>query len=355
MAVTIRDIARVTGVSVTTVSHALRGRGRVAPATRERILQTADELGYLANIHAQRLASGRSRTLAIEVSGFITPQHASPLIPDSAYFLDLLNGASATAAQLGYLLVLAPAELALEQLGRLAIDGAVIVDPTGDEPLLRALAENNQPLVTTGRPTRGQHRPPVVDNDHRSTAVEALDHMTCCGFSRPALITTATTRSYTADIVAAYQDWMTDRGMNPVIENLPEPPIETIAAAALGRLLDSQEPPDAIYASYDRLALGILQEAHRRKIPVPQQLGIASAVDSDALRLTSPPITGVSLYPEEIGREAIRFLVDMIENRERPGEDIRVPTTLIARESTSGKWGATPGASDICGEREQRS
>ena len=103
----IYDIARTIGVSITTVSHALTGRGRVSPATRERILQAAAEIGYTANPHARSLVSGRSRTIAIQVAGFTSSMSSSSLLPDAAYYMELLNGAAVAAASHDYAIMLA--------------------------------------------------------------------------------------------------------------------------------------------------------------------------------------------------------------------------------------------------------
>ena len=111
MAPNIYDIAREAGVSITTVSHAFTGRGRVAPLTRERILQVAAAIGYTANPHAQNLASGRSRTLAIQVAGFTARQTSGVLLPDAAYYMDLLNGAASAAAESDYAIMLTPLRL----------------------------------------------------------------------------------------------------------------------------------------------------------------------------------------------------------------------------------------------------
>src|ERR1700744_3207119 len=106
----IHDIARGAGVSITTVSHSLNGRGRVQPETRRRVLRTAKRLGYTANAHARRLATGKNMTLALQVAGF----GEEALIPDSAYYIQVLNDASAAALALGYTPMLVPSGDALD-------------------------------------------------------------------------------------------------------------------------------------------------------------------------------------------------------------------------------------------------
>ena len=333
MTADIRDIAKAAGVSVTTVSHSLSGRGRVAPATRGRVLDIAKRLGYTANVHAQRLASGRSRTLAIQVAGFASDGGENLLLPDAAYFMDVLNGAASAAAKNGYAILLAPYDVQARQIHPLAIDGAIIVDPGADEMLAPVLLERGTALVTTGRPMSGAADPPWVDNDHGGLAREMLEHMTAMGYARPAVMATTRSRSYVADILHAYDEWCAVAGVKPRVVELPEPPSEDAAARAAHRLLTGRNRPDVVYATYDRLALGILREAQRLGIAVPDELGIASAVDSDALRWASPHITATFLDARRIGAEAVRLLLDCIEGREA-GAGVVVSGRVLPRSST---------------------
>jgi DNA-binding LacI/PurR family transcriptional regulator len=334
----IRDVAEAAGVSVTTVSHALSGRGRVAPATRERVLRIAEEVGYTANAHAQRLVSGRSRTLAIQVAGFSAAGH-SQLMPDAAFFLDVLNGAAEAAAAREYDLVLAPYDLDPRRTQSLAIDGAVVVDPQGDELLLRLLPDRGVPVVTTGRPTEGDVRFPWIDNDHAALTVDVLDHFLEMGYTRPAIMATTASRSYVADILGAYAAWTRDRGVRPAVVELEEPPTEAAAARAAQRLLTRAQPPDAVYATYDRLALGVLRQAQKLGLSVPGDVGIASAVDGDTLHWVEPNITAATLNPGLIGSQAVEVLIDLAEGRP-VAPSAMVPARIDVRASTQRRDGA---------------
>lgn len=334
MTANIHDIAEAAGVSVTTVSHSLSGRGRVADATRTRVLRIAEQLGYTANVHAQRLASGRSRTLAIQVAGFTTVSSQNLLLPDAAYFMDVLNGAASAAAEQDYAILLAPYDVEAKQMHPLAIDGAIIVDPAGDEMLATVLPERGTPLVTTGRPTRSAAAFPWVDNNHSKLAREMLEHMVAMGYSRPAVMATTPSRSYVADIIDGYTHWARQAGVQPVIVELPEPPTEDAAARAAHRLLSGPDRPDVVFATYDRLALGVLLQAQRLGIAVPDELGIASAVDSDSLRWTNPNITAAFLNARRIGSEAVRLLIELVEEREPARRRVVVPGRIEARAST---------------------
>ena len=336
MTVTIRDVALAAGVSVTTVSHVLNQQGRVSKDTRTRVQRVAANLGYRANVHAQQLVTRRSRTLAIQVARAAEPSTATSLIPNSEYFLELLNGAAERADDLGYALILTPPGVSAETINAFSVDGAVIVDPRGDEPLFTARSDARK-LVTTGRPLSGPARAAfAVDNDHRAAAIEMLDHLAAQGFQRPALVVTDTTRSYTADMTAGYLEWAQKRGIEPVVVEVSGEG-QTRGARALLHLAGLDTQTDSIYASSEDLALDLLHELHRESLSVAGDIGLCSAVDSNALQLTSPTITGMSLHPREIGRCATELVVDLIEGIRETAQEpvtVTVPTQLLVREST---------------------
>jgi DNA-binding LacI/PurR family transcriptional regulator len=331
---TIRDVAEAAGVSITTVSHVLSGNGRIAEATRRRVEQAVADLGYRPNVHAQQLVTRRSRTLAVQVACFTGDTSSSALIPRSDYFLDLLNGAAAAAAERGYALILTPPNADAATVEEFAVDGVIIVDPRGDEPLFAERWHHPRRMVTTGRPTLVEPVVAVVDNDHRAAAGAMLDHLAEQGYRRPALMITSTARSYTSDMLEAYTAWTAARGVEPVVVRVDEPPTEHAAAEALRELLDRDPRPDAVYASSEDLALGVLHEAQRRGLSVPEELGVCSAVDSSVLQLTSPQVTGTFLNPRDIGRAAAGALLDLVEDSRAAPHDIAVPVELFARGST---------------------
>jgi DNA-binding LacI/PurR family transcriptional regulator len=326
----IRDIAAAAGVSITTVSHALNGKGRLPVATRERVARVASELGYTAHPQARGLATGRSMLLGLEVGGF----GSQLLVPEFSYFLELVNAAAAGAAEEGYGLVLAPGRTA-GQLTRLSVDGAVVVDPVGDEPLVRELAERGAPVVTTGRLQSGAEVP-WVDSDHRGGARQVLDHLAERGYRRPALLGTADGPSYAADALAGYRDWCADHGVEPLVVPVVVDGTEAAAFEATETLLARADPPDALYVTLDRMAVGALLAAAAAGLSVPGDLGIASLTDSRSLQATQPAVTALDLNPARIGREAVRLLIAHVEGREAPAS-VQVEAKLMPRESTAGR------------------
>lgn len=326
----IKEVAAAAGVSVTTVSHALNDKGRLPEATRQRVRAIADQLGYRPNATARNLVVGRTGLIGLVVS-----QHGGPpfAVTDFAYFGQLMLAASTAAIGEGYALVLAPADGALAPQGGIAVDGAIIVDPVRDDPLVSALGRAGITVVTTGR-MLGDDRSCWVDNDHIAGTRSMLDHLQRCGAERIALMTSPLEISYTFDVERAYRDWCASERVEPLVK-APELGLsERAGYAAAGELLSLPEPPDAIFATYDRLAYGTLMAAEARGVRVPDDLLLATtATESQAPEQARPALTTLNLNPEEIGRAAASLLIALLDDEE-PARHVVVPHRVVVRAST---------------------
>ncbi|HEU4657382.1 MAG TPA: LacI family DNA-binding transcriptional regulator [Capillimicrobium sp.] len=348
----IRAVAEAAGVSVTTVSHALNGKGRLPDATRRRVQEVARELGYRPNATAQALAGGRSRLLGLAVSQAEDEPFA---LSDFAYFATLMSAATSAALEHGYALVLVHDDDRGEQIwSQVNVDGAVIVDPIPGNRLLEAVRERELPLVTTGR-IPGDEDGYWVDNDHVAGMRSMLDHLARQGAERVALMTTPPKTSYTADALHAYESWCADTGVEPRIAWLDGGLTEGSGYEAATSLLRGDDPPDAIYSSLDRPALGALLAAHALGIAVPDELLVAGCTDSNAGRAAEPALTALGLQPERIGQLAVELLVDLVEGREPARHHLHVPTRVIARGSTRRRQRAAVSPPAAAGAAARRS
>jgi DNA-binding LacI/PurR family transcriptional regulator len=327
----IKDVAIAAGVSATTVSHALNGKGRLPPGTRERVHRIAEELGYRPNATARHLAGGKTGVLALAVSpGAGTPDTLS----DFAYFMQLMTAATAAAFERGYALVLAPAQSDGARWLSVDIDGAIVIDPVPDDPQVQALRDREAPVVTTGRVPGEEAASPWVDNDHGAATRSVLDHLARRGARRIALVMPPATISYVLDVRTAYAAWCAARGAEPLIAVAGKNLTEGAGYLAGQELLELPERPDAIYATLDRLALGVLLAAQAKGVRVPVDMLVAGNTDSEAGRWARPSLTALNLHPEQIGHHAVELLVDLVEGRQPANPRILVPTRLIARGST---------------------
>ena len=340
----IRQVAAAAGVSVTTVSHALNGKGRLPQETRDRVQEIAQQLGYRPNATARNLAGGKTGLLGLVIS---QPADIRFALSDFAYFTYLTAAASAAALDRGYALVLTPSDVGLGAAVGVAVDGAIVVDPVEGDPLVEELREASMPLVTTGRVVGDDPGNAWVDNDHIAATRSVLDHLGRRKARRIALMTTPTVISYSVDVERAYREWCAEHDVEPLITKTDQQLTESAGYAAASELLSLPTPPDAIFASYDRLAFGALLAANARGVQVPDELLLAmTATESSHGQSTGPSVTALNLHPDQIGQRAVELLIDIVEGRAEGGH-VLVPTAIIPRASTK-----RPGASRAAQKNE---
>lgn len=325
----IRDVARVADVSVTTVSHALNGKGRLTDETRERVRRVATELGYRPSSSARNLVSRRTGLLGLAVS---EASWSTMGLNNFEYFTYLMLGATTAALDLGYALVLTPSHQDLVQ--DIPVDGAIVVDPMPSDPLIQQLRAADIPVVSAGRDLDDPSFTSWVDNDHVSGTRSVLDHLHRRGARRTALLTSSTRISYTYDTEQAYVAWCEEHDVEPLIRRTKRGPVESEAFDAAIEMLSLPDPPDAIYTTYSRLAFGAAVAAHGQGVSIPDDLMVVMTATEAATANVSPvPITAINLHPERLGRDAAELLVAQIEGRDTtPPHMIR--TRIVARTST---------------------
>ena len=326
-------MAASAGVSQTTVSHALSGKGRLPDATRERVIRIADELGYRPNASARNLVQGKTGLVGMAVS--TSPE--SPFgLSDFEYFVQLIGAASGAIVEHGRSLVIEGTETGSEAFADVELDGAIVVDPVDGDPLLSSLRSRGVPVVTTGREDDEDEeaRRCWVDNDHRSATIAMMKHLEESGAERLGLICGYQFTSYSRDVLAGYRAWCEESGQSPMVALAEGGLSENSGREAAEKLLGLPSPPDAIYSTLDQVAIGVLGAARARSLSVPGDLLVACGTDSPLSRLANPPITSVDFYPEKIGRTAVEMLVGLIDGADDYPAPVTVETRLLPRRST---------------------
>lgn len=324
----INDVAQDAGVSVTTVSHALNGKGRIDASTVERVKEAAARLGYRANPAASNLRGGRSGLIGIAYSS----SEMSVALTDLAHFVSLFSRASVAALGLGYSLVLTSASV--EALERIPLEGMILIDPIQNDPILNYLKNKKIPVVTVGRdPSASMENSYWVDNDLVANTHEMLDHLHSKGARRIALLSPPPIYSYSQDIIASYLSWVKLHHLPILIEETRGGFTESAGYEAAERLFQQPELPDAVHCAVDKFASGVLLSAAIRNISVPEQLLVSAGTDSEIARHTSPALTTLDLNPEETGQQAIGLLIAILRNEQR-APNVHIKAHLIPRAST---------------------
>ncbi|WP_436326830.1 LacI family DNA-binding transcriptional regulator [Brevibacterium sp. FAM 27836] len=362
--VTIADVAREAGVSRTTVSHALSGQGKVNAATRDKVKEVAERLNYRPSVRAQSLRSGRSQTLAL-LSSMPAAVSAGP--SQLGFFTELAMGCARTALLEGYVFVLAPPNEETNPVDLLDIDGAILLEPTLDDPLAEALRERGIPYVTIDGPGSGDAEQQVRDTEqrvggasrggaagskwsidlhHQVTAQLLLDHLVDQGARQPALLVSRSRRGAQTAAREVYAATAEARGFAPLIAEADETSGEDGAYAATQELLAAHPDIDALLAPIDTFATGAVRAAEEAGRTIGDDLLIATRYDGLRARTSSPPLTAVDLGLEAISKAAVEMLVAVLDGHSTANDEMTdsVPTAsagapgprLVARESTTG-------------------
>jgi LacI family transcriptional regulator len=329
--VTIREIAELAGVSIATVSRVVNGRGDVAPETRELVSRVIQERGYTTNRSAQSLSAGRSGLVGVLV----------PLVYP-AYFSSILSGAAEALAEHDLQIVLSPTggehDREVSVLDRLhgLTDGALIILPEESSTELERLLASGYRFVVLDPLTPLDERIPSVSAAHTSGADQAMRHLLGLGHRRIAQVTGPRGWVATEDRRRGYQAALAAAGVlpDPVLEVESVPEIEHGRRAA-ETLLDLPEPPTAIFAFNDNIAIGAIQAARARGLSVPGDLSVVGFDDVEHATIVSPALTTVRQPLAEMGRMAVTLLMRLIERQRFETLRVELATRLVVRESTA--------------------
>jgi DNA-binding LacI/PurR family transcriptional regulator len=327
--VQLRDVAAAAGVSRTTASAALTGRGRLSEETRQRVRAVAEELGYVGNPAAKNLRHRRAGAV-----GLYLPDQMLGL----SYYMEFAFGAVERARAVGIPVVLLGSPPRDRGKLRTQADGFVTVDPLAGDESIQALLATGAPVVT-GEPYAGSGVQPhgTVRSDHAGAMRTLLDHMGHQGSKLPALIVPGQDSVWAQTLRRTYESWCKEHSIAPHvidtgdIAHLASP--EKITAAV--RNLFAELPGvDAVITAQDGAALPAIGAAAEFGRRVGYDLLVAACVDSVAMQLSSPPITALDLHPREFGARCMGLLLS-IRDGDPVSEDFQ-PIDVVVRASTSG-------------------
>lgn len=328
--VRLSDVATVAGVSTATVSRVLRRPDMVSADVRQRILQIIEELGYVANPAARALASARTNVIGI-------------LIPSltNNVFADVLRGIYAVAQDSTYDVQFANtrySNLEEENLLRVFLNqkpSGLIVTGTDQSVASRALLKQANCPVVQIMETGESPVDMMVGFSHVKGAYAATSHLVGSGYRRIAFLG-ARMDPRTQRRLLGYTEALEEAGLfdERLIVTTPRSSTVTLGCELLGLLLDRNLGADAVFCNNDDLALGVLFECQRRRIPVPSEMGICGFNDLDMMAVANPSITSVRTFRQEMGEKAIRMLIDRIEGRQVENPLLDLGFELIVRQSS---------------------
>jgi LacI family transcriptional regulator len=329
---TIRNIADLAGVSTATVSRVINGHAEVSERTREAVMRVVREYGYSTNRSARGLSAGRTGLVGVTL----------PQVHHS-YFSEILAGAAEALYAHDMRTVICPTEhehdrevSLLERLMQGTTDGAVLILPEESSDELTALHEHGYQFVIVDPLKHLDESVPTVSAAHSSGASEAVDHLLALGHRRIAAITGPKGWVATEERLRGYRGSLAAAGL------MPDPALEVNAdflidgglRAAL-TLLDRSDPPTAIFAFNDPMAIGAMRAARTRGIRVPDELSIVGFDDTFEASIVTPALTTVRQPLAEMGRMAVGLLIRLLQNERIEALHVELATKLAVRESTA--------------------
>lgn len=343
MNVTIKDVARTAGVSPSTVSRVLANNPSISPQTQERVRQVLQELNYHPHAGARSLVTGSSRTIGLITSRPTAQTFSNPFFPE------VIRGIGSVLEAEGYNLLLSTAQgeagqrqVCLDMLRSRQADGVILTSSSLGDELISALAAERRNFVLIGRPADKQGHPAhpkihAVNNDNVSAAAAAVEHLIRSGHRRIAYVGGPGRWVFCHDRLQGYRQGLEEAGIPFDGALVHEGSIShQDGETALERLLSLPEPPTAVLAVDDLVAIGVLESALRKGLRVPGDLAVAGFNDSPNASWTRPQLTTVRIPVYDLGAMAARMLVGLLQGVPYRPRQVILPSQVIARESTSG-------------------
>ncbi len=331
MSVTIEELSKHLGISVSTVSKALNGYADVSTATKERVLAAAQAFEYQPSSAARNLRRGRTDKI-----GFVF-NNAFTFISD--YFAEVIVGATAAAESQGNNIVLytnegdSPESL-LNLFRTREVDGFIIVWNHVPVAIIDMLLTANVPFVILGRRV-GHEKASYIAPDNYNGAIALMDHLLELGHKRIGFTTRPSMGRTNEDRFNAYKDSLQQAGIDYDPALVVETKIERRSGYyAMNRLLDLSDPPTAVFAFHDFVAIDAQQAILDRGLRIPQDIALAGFDGLRTSLFTSPPITTVKQPLAQIGQESILALLKLIEDNTHPPIQKTLPVELVIRQST---------------------
>jgi LacI family transcriptional regulator len=333
--VTIKDIARIAQVSHTTVSRALNDKCRIRDETKEKILSIAKELHYRPDFIARSLVSRRTKTLGLVITTIANP-----------FYNELAQGIEATARGLGYSIILccAHSDLSIEKqyidmLRSRGVDGIILTSACIEDPNIGALAEEEFPIILVNRRT---YHPTVKEKvdyvgvDNILGGFMAVEHLVKLGHTRIGVIGGSTESSVGFERLEGGKKALEAYGIEKKDKYFLEGDFLKESGYRGGQqFLRMAEPPTAIFAANDYMAMGVYLGISEKGVKVPEEMALIGFNDIEFAGMIGIELTTVGQKKFEMGALAVKTLVENIEGGDtKPAtKEILLKPELIIRKT----------------------
>ena len=331
MTMNLEQIAKLSGVSRSTVSRVINNDPNVSVVTREKVMQVVKRVNYTPNAAARGLAAGRTHGL-----GLVIPMGLAALFTDP-YFPILIQGVSSAcnAREYSVMLWLAEPEYERRMIRQIMysglVDGVIVSSMLLNDSLVQALSDGDLPFMLVGRhPTDTQAS--YVDADNIGGAREAVTHLLRLGRARVATITGPQNMIAGTDRLNGYLAALRGRGVVSDPNLIAEGDFtEASGYRAMQQLLSHRL--DAVFAASDMMAFGAMRALREASLRVPEDVAVVGFDDVPQAARVEPPLTTVRQPIYRLGSTTVDSLLDLIEYPDSSARRIVLPTELVVRAS----------------------
>ncbi|MFD2044900.1 LacI family DNA-binding transcriptional regulator [Ornithinibacillus salinisoli] len=335
--VTIKDVAKASGVSPSTVSRVIADNPRITEDTKKKVRKAMKRLGYHPNISARNLVAKSTKAI-----GVIMPSSADKAL-QNPFFPEILRGIGSVIHDVQYSMSLSTGETEEEifrEVQRMVygsyVDGVILLYSRVNDRVTNFLRENEFPFVIVGKPYDHETEITHVDNDNFRAGKEITEHLIAQGHKRIAFIGGSRELIVTMDREAGYEAALQGAGL----ENCDGYKIHTEFLKSGGReaveyLLSLETRPTGLVVSDDLISLGILARLEEAGIHVPHDVSLVSFNNVYLSEITRPALTTVDIQIYELGAQSAKVLIEKTKNRNEPAKRIIIPYHIINRDSVN--------------------
>ena len=328
MAHTMSDVAKRAGVSPATVSRVLSKSPYIAVETVNRVLEAVDALRYHRNVHARRLATGKSNIFGLVISEIANP-----------FFPELIRGFQSQAWDRGFDVLLLNTEYnkqrtesVIEKLIESDVRGAAIMTSSIDGKMVPLLIEQGIGVVFCNMEPADR----LVSNiniNYQQGILQAIEHVVSLGHRRAAVIAGPESSKIASLIKQELISGLNQRGLDPSPVVHSDYQLDA-GASAVQVILAAAEPPTVIFCGSDLVAMGALMALEEAGIAVPGDISIVGIDDIAFAHLARPPLTTIAVPREQLGVLSFQALDKMAKLKRQRGADYSLETQLVVRKST---------------------
>ncbi|WP_091376483.1 LacI family DNA-binding transcriptional regulator [Actinokineospora alba] len=323
------DVAKLAGVSISTVSHVVNETRAVAVTTRSRVLEAIESTGYTGNAIARSLVTGGTKSIGVAMSLLANPHLAK-----------LIHAIEAEASAAGYTVLLGDTldspdgeRSAVRRLQARRVDGMLLTPAPGDTATLEQLARTDVPAVLVDRVSHKIKLDQVGPENIQSTST-LVSHLAAAGHRRIGFISGVEWMTASEERTLGYRLGLGRAGLrwdSNLVAGGGATPEDGVLA--LRRLLTVPERPTAVITGNGAMTAGAFREARAHGLEIGRDLAIVGHDEVEWAELVHPPITTMAHPVDEIGRTAVRLLLARLDDRDRPPQTVLLPPELMHRGS----------------------